>query len=239
MRAIVLGLTWTLFAATSSPRVLIYSYAYATSETNEAPQAYGLDKMDPGGGGTFIFRNVNQHYRSPSFDGATTRKGTIGVQVERVESDGGAVLTVNEPATAAPPGDVVTCVAFADTTVVCDPNHAVSPEALALLRFLGPHFVDATRLDANRHWHTVSQGIYATTDDFAIQRTDGTKLEIAEAAIHSQAGNPRKIELAARIDYDIARSLPLTVDESTVEHEQRGVIAQTATTHVMLTLMTP
>lgn len=240
MRAFLLGLALALLAATSRPRVVVYSYAYATNETSEAPEAYGVDKMDPGGGGTFMFRNVNQHYRSPSFDGAAVRKGTIGVQILHADSNGGLVLSVSEPAaTSMALADTTTCVVFADTTVVCDPSRTVSPEALTLLRFLGPNFMDASRLDSNRHWHAVSQGNYATTADYTIGRMDGTKFEINEAAIHALPGRAEKTELAATIDYDAARSLPLAVDESTVEHDQRGVVAQTTTTHVVLTLLTP
>ena len=236
MGALALGWALCLLAATTPANVLTYAYTYERNQTDEAPEAYGVDKMDPSGGGTFIFPNINQHYRSPSFDAPQRRLGIIAVEVVRQEADGGLVLRVDEPAPNGPRAEGQTCVAFADTTVVCDPSHPVSVEAQTLLRLMGRNFVDPSHLDGSRHWRIVPLGPYGTTADYTIGHVDGTKLHILESALQTQAGTPVKTEISATIDYDAARSMPLTVEESTIAREQRGVITQTTTTHVALRL---
>ena len=234
---------WLALPPPAAARVLVYSYVYESGKSADAEKAYGVDKMDPGGGGTFMFHNVNQHYRSPSFAASVDRHGTIAVEVMREESDGGLVLRVSEPAPQNPSGgdaSGATCVAFGDTTVVCDPNRAVSPEAAALLELLGKNFVDAARIDAARHWRVVTAGGYATTADFTIEGSAGTKLAIAEQAVREQPGSQEKIEVTASIVYDAARSLPLSIDESTVERSARGdVVSETISSHTTLTLASP
>ena len=227
----------------AAARVLVYSYTYESGKSSETEKAYGVEKMDPGGGGTFMFHNVNQHYRSPSFAASEDRQGTIAVEVLREESDGGLVLRVSESAPETPTGgDALgaTCVAFGDTTVVCDPNATVSPEAAALLGLLGKNFVDAARIDAARHWRVVTAGNYATTADFTIEQNAGTKLAIAERAVREQPGSQQKTEVTASIVYDDARALPLSIDESTVERLPQGeVVSETISSHTTLTLLSP
>jgi hypothetical protein len=213
--------------------VLTYAYTYERSQTDDGPKAYGVDKMDPGGGGTFYIPNINQHYRSPSFGSSQPRSGTIAVEVVRQEADGGLVLRISEPAPIS--SDAQTCVVFGDTTVVCDASHPVSPEAQTLLQFMGSNFIDAARLDARRHWRLDPAGSNGTVADYTIARTAGNEVDVAETGVLAPAGSP-KTEIAASIAYDTARSLPLSVDESTLEREQRGVILETVTTHVVLSL---
>jgi hypothetical protein len=224
-------------------RVFVYSYAYESGKSADIEKAYGLDKMDPGGGGTFMFHNVNQHYRSPSFAASEARHGTIAVEVVREESDGGLVLRVSEPAPPNPLGgdaSGATCVAFGDTTVVCDPNRTISPETVALLGLLGKDFVDASRVDAARHWRVTTAGGYATTADFTIERSSGTKLAIVERAVRERPGSSEKVDVTASIVYDETRSVPLSVDEATVERTSRGdVVSETVSSHVTLTLVSP
>ena len=231
-----------LLAASPPPHVLVYSYTYESGRSADAEKAYGVDKMDPGSGGTFMFHNVNQHYRSPTFDAAEERHGTIAVEIVRPESDGGLVLRVSESgaATGGATGAAATCVAFGDTTVVCDPTKTISPEAAALLTLLGANFVDASRLDASRHWHVSTAGSYGTAADFTIERTSGTTLDISETGVAALPGTSGKAEVAAAIVYDAARSLPLSVDEFTVQRPQRGgVVSETISSHTILTLTAP
>ena len=225
-----------LLLAAGTPRVLVYSFTYESAQTYDGDKAYGLDKMDPQGGGTFMFHNVNQHYRSPDFDAPQQRSGTLSIAIVGTESDVGRVVRVNEPAsTVADAAGATTCVAFADTTLVCDPNHPISPEADAVLALMGPDFVDGSRMDALRHWHTAPVGT-STEADFRVVRTDGNVVDVLENALRSKPGSPLKAGINVAIVYDSARSLPLTVDQSTVEHVQRGVVAVTITTHAVLKL---
>jgi hypothetical protein len=157
--------------------------------------------MDPGSGGTFMFRNVNQHYRSPSFAAPERLTGTIAVALVRVEADGGLVVRISDrpsasSASADPP---LTCVAFGDTTVVCDPSRAATPEEVTLLKFLGKGFVDAARLDAARHWHVDGAGTAGARADYTIAREDGTTLDITESSVRPPSGSHARAEIAASI----------------------------------------
>ena len=57
---------------------------------------------------------------------------------------------------------------------------------------------------------------------------------MAESAVRAPGGSSAKTEIEASIEYDTARSLPLSIDESSVVRAQRGVVAETVTTHVVV-----
>jgi hypothetical protein len=236
MRVLTLAAALLAFVAATAPRELVYTYSFETGRTDNADKAYGVDKMDPGGGGTFLFRNVNQHYRPPSFDGPHSRSGTIAVRVEREQPGGGLVLAVREVPAPAATADPVTCVAFGDTTVVCDPSRDVTPEVSTLLSALGTGFVDASRLDAARHWRIDPHAAYGTIEDFSIVHSEGTMFEIDETGIRTQSGSPLKTTIGAKIEYDMARSIPISLDASTLEQTRRGAVSETISTHTTLKL---
>ncbi|HEY1653877.1 MAG TPA: hypothetical protein VGF86_02050 [Candidatus Tumulicola sp.] len=239
MGAAVLAAAFACAVASSAPGPLVYAYTYEVARTDGADHAHGVDKMDPGGGGTFLFHNVNQHYIAPSFDQPQSRSGTIAVDVVREESDGGLVLNVRE--TPVPPDGAapVTCVAFGDTSVVCDPNREVGPEVAALLGALGKDFVDASRLDSRRHWHLDPQGPGATASDYTIVRSAGPLLDIVESARRTPRGSAEATEISARIEYDAAHALPVRLDQTTVMEMHRGSVGVTVSTHTTLELQTP
>lgn len=218
----------------AQPPVLqfVYAYTYESDRSDVADKAYGVDKMDPGGGGTFVFHNVNQHFIAPSVAGPQSRSGTIAVELVHQESDGGMVVNVSE----LPGGAPDTCVVFGDTTVVCDPAHEVSAEARALLALLGKDFVDPLRIDASRHWRIASQGPNGSVD-YTIVRSAQTLLEIDATGVRTQPGDPSKTTIEAKIEYDAVRSLPVSVYESTIERSRHGAIDEAITTHVSLKLL--
>ena len=226
-------------AVSSAPHSLVYAYTYEVARTDDADHAHGVNKMDPGGGGTFLFHNVNQHYIAPSFDQPQSRSGTIAVEIVREESDGGLILKVRETPSVAGEVDPVTCVAFGDTTVVCDPNADVGPEVVALLGVLGKNFVDASRLDARGHWRVDPQGAGGTTADYTILHNAGGLLDINESAVRPTPGASESTKIAARIEYDTARALPTQVDQTTVRQTRRGAIAVTVSSHTTLKLQPP
>jgi hypothetical protein len=236
MRVLALAAALLALVAATAPRELVYAYSFECDRSGEVDKGYGVDKMDPGGGGTFLFHNVNQHYRSPSFDGPQSRSGKIAVRVLREQAGGGLVLEVSE--VLAPHGatDPVTCVAFGDTTVVCDPSREVNPEVSMLLATLGKDFVDPSRLDAARHWRIDPHAAYGTIADYSIVRSAGTMLEISESGIRTRSGSPLKATLNANIEYDAARSLPISLEASTVEQIRGGVVSETISTHTALKL---
>jgi len=222
-------------------RTLVYAYTYESGRSAAAEKAYGVDKMDPGSGGTFMFHNVNQHYVAPGLDASENRRGTLAIEILREEADGGLVLRVSEPPAAnaadtAPLG--VTCVTFGDTTLVCDPKRTLSPEAAVLLGYLGKNFVDASRLDASGHWHVDTAGSYGASADFTIVRRNAGTVAITERAVSRQVGPADKTDVTASIVYDIVRSLPLTVEASTFAPVARGqVVSESISSHMTLTLV--
>lgn len=236
MLALLLAAIAPAPAASSPPRTLVYAYAYQRSQVDNAEHSYGVDKMDPGGGGTFYFHNVNQHFIAPSAGGPQSNSGRIAIAVQREESDGGLVVQVRETPASGSAGVAVTCVAFADTTVVCDPNLPVSPVAMELLRLLGRGFVDPSRLDAQGHWRVEPQGSSGTSD-YQIVRRAGGVLQISESGVVTQAGSRWKTTIGATIDYDASRALPTSLVESTVERSHRGVVDETISTQTNLTLV--
>lgn len=221
--------------ASAPPGRLVYAFTYQSSQTNSAEHAYGVDKMDPGGGGTFLFHNVNQHFIAPGANAPQTRTGTIAVDVVRQQSDGGLVVRVSETPAAAGGEKPAICVTYGDTTVVCDPEHPLGPEANVLLRLLGKDFVDAGRLDAQRHWQIAGVGVPGETDDYRIEGTAGGSIEILESGV-IPANGIGKTTIDAKIDYDGVRALPTSVYRSTVEHSRRGAVDETVSTQTTLKL---
>jgi hypothetical protein len=228
--ALAASLPWLLAQAT--PRELVYSYTVERSRTDQGDIAHGVDKMDPGGGGTFYFPNNARDYRPPAADGAQRRSGKIVVDAVREQTDGGLVLHVTEDAAREP----VTCVTFGDTTVVCDPNRQISAEVPELLALLGTNFVDPSRLDNARHWRIDAENGYGTTADYTIVRTAGALVDIRESGIRTQANSAAKTTIDASIEYDVVRSLPTSLQESAVERDHRGSVSEVVSTQTTITL---
>jgi hypothetical protein len=234
MYALALAASLPSLLATATPRELVYSYTVERSQTDQGDTAHGVDKMDPGGGGTFYFHNNSRDYRPPPAGGGEQRRsGKIVIDVVREQSGGGLVLHVTEDAAA---GGPVTCVAFGDTTVVCDPNREILPEVPALAALLGAGFVDPSRLDNARHWHIEPTTGYGTTADYTIVGKTGSLLEIKENATRTEANSAAKTTIAAAIQYDMARSLPTSFQQSSVETDHRGSVNETISTQTTLKL---
>jgi hypothetical protein len=232
---LIAGFSWLV--ATEAPRELVYSYATQTTRSDDGDHAYGLNKMDPQGGGTFHVRNINADYRPPAALTGTQgqRTGTISVAVIREQPDGGLILHVRDGAAVAA-DDPITCVAFADTTVVCDPNRDTGPVIPALIAVFGKGFVDPARLDDARHWHIAAQGADGTTADYTIVRSDGARLDITETGVLTEENGHVKTTIDAKIVYDAARSLPASLDRTTVQRSRHGAITETVSTHTTLEL---
>jgi hypothetical protein len=230
--ALAASLPWLL--AQAAPRELVYSYAVERSQTDQGDTAYGRDKMDPGGGGTFYFHNNAKDYRPPAADdGSQKRSGKIVVDVVRQQPDGGLVLHLTEDADPAGP---VTCVTFGDTTVVCDPSRKIGPEVSQLAALLGAGFVDPSRLDNAKHWHIEPTTGYGTIADYTIVGKTGSLLDIKENATHTDANSAAKTTIDAAIEYDMQRSLPTLLQQSSIERDHRGSVSETISTQTMLKL---
>lgn len=216
----------------------VYAYTYEQATTNQADHAYGINKMDPQGGGTMILMNINQHHLHEipgAGNGAPEkRSGTIAVEVVRQQADGGLVLRVSEPPAQTAPAE---CVTFSNTAVVCDPNAAFGPEVQDIVSMLGRGFVDPARIDADKHWQLTLDGTVESTADYRIVDSRGTLLQIEENGTRSPKGARERAQVSARIDYDATRSLPTDVEEAIVLHVQHGSVYQTTETYATFLLL--
>jgi hypothetical protein len=225
--------------ATPAPqRELVYSFTFQVDKNYAAEKAYGVEKMDPGGGGTFMFHNVNQHYIAPT-NGADLqrRDGTLKIDVVRREADGGLVLSISEK-TDAGYGAPVSCVAYGDTTFICDPNANAGPEVTALGALLGDGFLDPAKLDDNRHWKVVPQGSYGTTADYTIVKNDGSLLDIAVTGNRTAENPNEKASLDGKIEYDPKRGLPTRYELTTAARKLDGAVYVNSSTFTSFTLQT-
>jgi hypothetical protein len=72
--------------------------------------------------------------------------------------------------------------------------------------------------------------------DYTIVHRQGNVLEIRATGIRALPGSSQKATVAATIEYDTVRSIPIAVEESTVQEGRRGAVSQTTSTHVTVSL---
>jgi hypothetical protein len=105
------------------------------------------------------------------------------------------------------------------------------------LRFLGTKFVDPNALDKNKHWE-VSQDspVENITADYSINGNANGTMQISEVRkIREAKGGRLTTDVQAKIGYDVAKSLPTTVDEYVTQRHDNGVQG-TSTTIYQTTL---
>jgi len=222
MAAVLLGSQGVALAVLTTGN-LIYSFSYSSLQDVYARDsqnpAEAIDPADRMGSGA-------SHYH-----GSLNDRGTMTVQLLRLQSDGGLVLTISEQAEntrKAPPAE---CVVYGNTFVLCDPNKTVYQEEYTLLRFLGRDFVDPNRLDAGRHWaisrNGADQDIHA---DYVINSSDNGKMQITETrTIRPPGGGSLTTDIHTKIVYDVAESLPASIDEYVTQRQDNGVTGTTTT----------
>lgn len=218
--------------AASSAVTVVYAFRSQSVRVGRGDKAYGLDKMDPGGGGTFLFHNVNQHYIAAPPDESPQRSGTIAVTIERRQDDGALVVSVGQSPSPDGKAAPFQCAVFADTSLICDPQRTLAPESEALLRLLSPGFAAPAR---DEHQWNVTRADGSGSLQFTAKRGRGN-LTIGESGVLS---GPKawQTNVAATIDYDPARALPTTVRQSTVAQRHRGVVDETVSTDTTITLI--
>jgi hypothetical protein len=225
--AIVLTSAPTL-AVTSSNR-LVYAFSFSSNQNIEArdssSQAEATDANgNPVAGGS----GGMSHYH-----GNLTDKGTITVDVQRQQPDGGMIVSVSEQGENIHRAPPATCVVYGNTNVICDPNKTVYTEEYTLLRLLGPNFVDPAQLDANKHW-TVTQNSSSesVTADFGIVANSGSSMQIVEKRTIKELGAGRlTTNVETRIGYDFARAIPTSVAEYVQQHVDSGMNGTSTTTY--------
>jgi hypothetical protein len=207
--------------AYTSLKELVYAFTYGSDQdvTTRDQQM----NMDIGGQG--VTSGIS-HYH-----GSLTDKGTIKVDIVSQQPDQGLVVSISEQGETTRRAPPATCVVYGDTRVICDPSKTVYPEEYTLLRFLGPNFVDPEQFDANKHWSVSQHGsIVAVKADYAVTGDDNGTMEISESRkIIPNAGGSLTTDIQTKIGYDVAHSVPTSVDEYVTQRQDNGVSGTTTT----------
>ena len=226
--AAALSSTANALAIVSSSR-LVYAFTYSANQNIQArdssQQAEAMDaKGNPIAGGSAGMSHYN---------GNLNDRGTITVQIERQQSDGGLIVEVSEQGENIHRAPPATCVVYGTTQVICDPNKTVYTEEYTLLRFLGPNFVDPSKLDANKHWTLSQNGSDASvTSDYTIDSNNGGMMHIGEKRTIKQTGAGHLTsDVQTKVGYDFSRAVPTTIDEYVTQRTDSGMKGTATTTY--------
>jgi hypothetical protein len=229
LAALALGLLLPLeaLAQASKPlRHLVYTFTWGTSTDLQMQSSGMTEHGGTSGSGT------------SDFGGGTQDKGTITVDVMREQPDRGLVLSVSEQAQGERSALPTTCVVFGNTNVICDSSGKVNAEELALVRLLGPTFVDPAQIDAKQHWRVQENTPdLSTVSDFTIGANSNGILKIAETrAVTGSGSRPYTREVTSAIGYDVNRTIPTSVTEDSTERSERSNEYQTIKSQTTLQL---
>jgi hypothetical protein len=211
---------------------LVYAFTYSSNQNTTARDSMtNAESVDPAGNYTGATNGIS-HY-----GGSLTDKGTITVQIVKVQPDGAVVVNVSEQGENIRRAPAAECVVYGNTMVICDPSKTVYTEEYTLLRFLGKNFVNPAQLDAKRHW-TVTQngGGMNVHGDYTINSNDNGKMQIGETrSIRQSGGGSLTTDVQSKIGYDFTQSLPTSIDEYVTQRHDNGVQG-TSTTIYQTTL---
>jgi len=199
-------------------RQLVYSFTYGSTQNVNARDSSNYN-TDPNGNIMPVAGSGVSNYKGTLCD-----KGTMLVDVMREQPDKGLVVVVSENAEVTRKAPPATCVVYANTEVICDPNKTVNPEEYTLLRFMASNFVDPNVLDEKKHWGYDSvTGGTALKADYTIVHSDGTKMTIDEVRnIKRQDTQGQTTSIYSKIDYDFARLIPTAIDEYVTQRSDHG-----------------
>ncbi|MGC1380991.1 MAG: hypothetical protein WA814_08210 [Candidatus Baltobacteraceae bacterium] len=225
-----LAIVPSVAGADQSMGQLVYSFTYSSDQqttardASDSAEAVSSDVIT---GGT----NGQSHY-----EGKLNDKGTMNVDVQRKQTDGGLVVTISEQGENTRRAPAATCVVYGNTRVICDPNKTVYTEEYTLLRFLGSNFVDPNQLDANKHWAITQDGpSLAVKADYTINANNNGTMQIGETRSLRQPGGSLTTDVQTKIAYDYKRTVPTSVDEYVTQRHDNGVQG-TSTTIYQTTL---
>lgn len=223
--ALILSSAVPAMADTPPMRHLVYSFTYGSKQSVGArdSNAYSTD------GSGNITPTVGSHISQ--YDGALGDKGTMVVDVIREQPDKGLVVVVSENAELTRKAPPATCVVYANTEVICDPNKTVNPEEYTLLRFMAQNFVDPNLLDAKKHWgFDTESGGMALKADYTIVSANGQMMIIDEVRnIKREGTQGLTTNVQSKIDYDFGHAVPTAIDEYVTQRASQGA-GSTATT---------
>jgi hypothetical protein len=207
--------------AYTSLRQLVYAFTYGSDQDISARD----QQMNIDVGGQGITSGISHYY------GSLTDKGTIKVDILSQQPDQGLVVSISEQGENTRRAPAATCVVYGDTRVICDPSKTVYPEEYTLLRFLGPTFVDPNQFDGNKHWAVSQHGsVVAVKADYTVTGSQNGTMEISEnRKIIPNAGGSLTTDIQTKIGYDVAHSVPVSVDEYVTQRQDNGVSGTTTT----------
>lgn len=215
----------------STAQRLVYSFSYSANQSTNARDSanpaedYNASHGLSGGNG------------SSTYIGSLSDKGTMLVQVLGQQQDGGLIVNITENGESTRRASAATCVVYGNTRVICDPNKTVYPEEYTLLRLLGRNFIDASNLDAHRHWQIVQNSPASDViADYTLGPTTSSDVVVMETRkIRQAGGGSLTTDVQTKIGYDMSRSLPTSIDEYVTQRHDNGVQG-TSTTIYQTTL---
>lgn len=202
-------------APAAPTRHLVYAFTWGSQSDLEVRDS-GVSAEGGASGGSGI----------SDFRGGESDQGTIAVDVVREQPDKGLILDVSETAQHTHNAAVARCVAYGNTSVICDPNKTVYPEELTLLRFLASNFVDPNQLDSQSHWKVVSDSgaAYSMVADYTIAKNaDGVMTIDEKREVKQTQAATTTTDITTTIDYDFNRTIPTSVNEYTIARQAAGM----------------
>lgn len=188
------------------------------------------------------YENTPQSYQqtndTANYSGPLSEKGAITVSLLGTQQDGGLIVTVSENVENARPWPAIACIVYGDTRVLCEPKKKVSAEEYTLMRFLGRNFIEASNLDAHRHWQVVQNSASMNvTSDYTLGADTKGDVAVSEAReIREANGGGVLTGVRTKIVYDTNRNLPISVDEYVTRGRDNRVAGASATYHTTLNL---
>ncbi|MDQ2992142.1 MAG: hypothetical protein M3R30_04890 [Candidatus Eremiobacteraeota bacterium] len=229
--AAFLAATLTLGVDGAAPppvRHLVYAFTYSNSQTQTQHDS-GISSNDRGSGSGLGGDSGGLSAAAPSSGVAESKtsvsdKGSILVDVVRVQPDSGLVVSISEKANDRRSALPATCVVYGNTNVICDPNKQINTEELALLRLLGENFIEPAQVDANNHWRVDQSGPQnSDVADFSIGKNDAGMMKITSTRVLKATGAQGFTSTSDGVyTYDYNRLLPTDVFEDETLRQNGG-----------------
>jgi len=217
-RAVCFGIACAAVAAAPAPaaplpRHVVYAFTWGTQSDMQVHSS-GVDSGPGANNGSGV----------SDFTGGLGDQGTITVDLVSQQPDKSVVIKVSEQAQKTRSASAATCVVYPTTGVICDPNATVNPEEMTLIRFLAPTFVDPGSIDAKQHWAVRNATPeYSLTAEYSIAKNADGVMTIAEQReIKEQQAGVVTTNISTTIGYDFNRSIPLAIDEYSIQRSQGG-----------------
>jgi len=227
--ALTMAFGATATADTPAPvRHLVYDFTYSNTQTQTAHDS-GISSSDSDAKGA-VGSSGSLAAAAPSSgmaqsSAAASDRGQIVVDINRVQPDGGLVVSISENAHDKRSALPATCVVYGNTNMVCDTSKQINTEELALLRVLGSNFVDPAQIDAKNHWRVDQSGATnSDVADYSIAATNGNVMKIASLRVLKETGAQGFTATTnGTITYDAQRLVPLGLIEDEILRQNGGM----------------